>query len=162
MNDKTAFLQITSWVGISIGATHVYGSLRIQDESFEVECPLTPKEAKYLNKTSGISYAMYRVGEMDTRISTITKAHKAGIKLFLEKRKDEVVLLTGSSYASSHYEEVLWMEDKETMETLNSVREEIEELYKLWDDPCDERGYKEATVEWDRIFETYCNGEDVT
>jgi hypothetical protein len=50
---KLAYLDITSWVGISIGAEHFYGNLIMGDNKIELMREITIHEAVALDKKDG-------------------------------------------------------------------------------------------------------------
>ena len=102
MNPKFIVINVTSWVGISIGAEHYYASycpyldtegwdiqLSEVDEwsasTWEVHCklerPLTESDAKSLNKKENWrGMFRYKVGDMSDRFDTIKQIVQAATK----------------------------------------------------------------------------------
>ena len=55
---KTVYLTVSSWVGVSIGATHTYGRLTCESHKDEVDVqrPITAAEAREQNKRDRAMY----------------------------------------------------------------------------------------------------------
>lgn len=60
--DRIVYLEISSWVGISLGATHCYGDLWSNGERYPMRKKLTPREAIALNKKH--EWDQYRGGDL--------------------------------------------------------------------------------------------------
>ena len=70
--DKFVVLEITSWQGMSLGATHYYGKLKGYDERgdalfVDIEKPLTEKESKRLSEKDDCTY---RAGTLTSRFDS--------------------------------------------------------------------------------------------
>jgi hypothetical protein len=61
---KIVYLEITTWQGISIGATHYYGQLTGRGmESIDLEYTITSAQAARLNKTDEQSWG-WKAGDL--------------------------------------------------------------------------------------------------
>lgn len=89
---KAAHLQIDSWAGISLGASHFYGNLRFEDDRKELTYKLTAAQAARLDDG-------YQAGDSTERFFTeeavIERALSAWQRLF---PRAKVLLLGNSSY----------------------------------------------------------------
>jgi hypothetical protein len=128
--DNIAHLNITSWVGISIGAVHVYGKLRYKDWDYiEIKRVLTQAEANKINKKEDMINATYhyRKGDECGRFDTEKEIIDLTIKL-LEKKYPQVDLLLSSDGASVSVNKAFWGKDKKLVNRINELYEEADKL----------------------------------
>lgn len=98
-------LDVTTWQGISIGATHWYCDLTVEEnnkkvEDIELKRPIGAAEAAALNKedkANGLLGSYHKRGNMTTGFMTKEAAIKAGVDYFKSKYKG---ILFDSGYAS--------------------------------------------------------------
>lgn len=128
--NRVVQLKITSYRGISLGATHFYGRLSYYTPKNEfmwdeVTHKLTVKEAKYLNGTDGLerSVVKFRAGQESGRFETKEQLIETAIEKF---RKSFVPhgykLLLGNDHADPC--EILWCEDKDLQFQLEELNEQ--------------------------------------
>jgi hypothetical protein len=129
---KSAFLDITSFTYIgSIGAEHYYGKIIFTDKSierFDLQHPLTQKEAIHLNKKDGDIkiFHRYKRGELSDRFETENDVINYGIKLFKEKYSDYILIL-GNNCARSAVPLIYWPNK------LNKLAVKINKLADKWE-----------------------------
>ena len=127
--DNIAHLDISSWVGISIGADHVYGKICYQGDEISVMRILTKEDAHRLNikdKTE-IGFAMYSEGEECKRFDTRSELIKKAIEIVKEKYPQVDLLLRGSG-ASVSCNEALWGKDQQKVDRINKLYREADKL----------------------------------
>lgn len=98
------WLEISTWVGICIGAQHFYGRLHENNRGpggnsgeTDVTHALTRKEAAYLNKkNSWTGFMAKKGGEMSRDFEAREQVYAAGIKLFRKQYPGDVILIVGS------------------------------------------------------------------
>lgn len=150
--EAEATLEITNWAGISIGATHFYAHIWIDNDKIELEAPLSAKEAKYLNKNDKYG-ARYKVGMMSSRIGTEKAARQAGLEYFLGHKKPHHKVLLVGDYATCDAQEILWMKDNKYMQKLNAMHGILEMMCGDSYDPYGEiQGYEELQKEWEDLY----------
>ena len=118
MNKVEVHLDITSWVGISIGATHSYGELHGLDEkenykTVRLKFPMTAGQAKRMNKKERFDfpgrkhYRNHQPGEItdcfETKEQIIEQAKSEWLEyfphgeiLYLGRWKDKVLVRRGA------------------------------------------------------------------
>lgn len=106
---QIVWLSISSWVGISIGAIHVYGKLIWKDtehRDLDLDHPMSGKDAAYYNKqmqARGYHSLKRKPGDaskdFDTRESVVVSAKKKAHELW---RGDCLMILGDGGSASAH------------------------------------------------------------
>lgn len=154
--DNIAYLHLTTFAGIAIGASHYYAELKMGDDSFDVTKKINAAEAKNLNR--GDDFNSYRVGMKCSRMISKDVALKWGIKLFHEKNVDDQfkVLIVGDRYISQA-SEILFMENKKHMKELNKMWSVIEQAYDKAYDPWEEfpNTFQASLDAWEKLFKKY-------
>jgi len=120
---RVVYLEITSWIGMSIGATHYYGELKCGDKKVDLLHPLTRKEAANLNKESLFDY-MYKAGENYPGYVNRDKLIKQAIKTFIDHFPTADILISGRSYCADPQEILVGPEDLK--EFVNSLVKEAD------------------------------------
>ena len=96
MTDKLVYLEITSWIGISIDAMHFYGSLKghINDDfrSIELLHALTIEEAKVVSKASSIRFSP---GDMYNGFLNKQDIINLALKIYKDRFPQAEVLVLG-------------------------------------------------------------------
>jgi len=95
MSDKIAVLEISSWMGISIGAEHYYGALWIHEERIEFKHRLTKVEVDERNTKD--STFRWRVGNSVSGFTTEKEIRLLAIEMC--KKDPKVKLLLEGRYA---------------------------------------------------------------
>ena len=151
---KTAYLEITTWVGSSIVwyAKHYYAKIRFGDGTVNVRCKLAKKETGKLNVESREDFfpgSKYRVGEETTRFSNKKKLIREAIKLFKKDPHGYDVLLEGDHCWADPMK--MLVGPKDVMGKANSLWE-LFERRKGWDCPEEEeKEVRKITNKWDKI-----------
>lgn len=103
------FLEIQSWVGLSIGAQHYYGKLGLSDRTLEwkerhekevqVQKPMTSKEAKERNKAEHIEGSSWRwkKGDMTHGFATEKELRERALVIWKEHFPEYNLLLEGTT-----------------------------------------------------------------
>ena len=145
---KIITLEITSWRGISFGATHYYAKLKWQDsnERFEigsrdVEHPLDQAGADALNEYDG--WDSYKPGDMSSRISSREDAIASGIKLARELHGDNILVRDGL-YSDAQPIRTVYAPTSEILAEFNKVE-------NAWFDIWDNAGYDPWSTHEDQL-----------
>lgn len=138
MSYVIAHLDITTWVGLSIGAQHYYVELIIDNpnakhgtDRIKIERPLTATEAIVMNleaKAQGYLSRMYKPGEMTQGYNSREDAIAAGIKYFNEHYQG--VLYDGDHCSCSAWKKaVVWPEEfTHIVKSMNKLADEFQAL----------------------------------
>lgn len=104
MKEKIAVVEITSWIGMSMGAEHYYGELWMHGKKIELKHRLTKAEALKRN-TKDPSFA-WRAGIMVSGFATEKKVRTIAVELC---RKDSgVKLLLEGMYAVADVQKAVY------------------------------------------------------
>jgi len=102
--DRIVYLDITSWQGMSIGATHYYGKLRgyigKEYKTVELEYTMTARDAARLNKIDrdpGFGDYFWAKGEKSSRFETEEKIEAVAIATYKAHYPDAIFLAVGDS-----------------------------------------------------------------
>lgn len=126
--DNVAHLNISSWVGISIGASHCYGNLHYNGEQIKINRILTQTNIDKLNGYDRNNvYGCYEVGDECGRFDTRQEIIDLAIKI-IKKDYPQVDLLLARDGASVSVNEVYWGKDKKLIDRINELYEEADEL----------------------------------
>lgn len=91
------YLEISSWIGISIGAIHFYGKMKCSDgdefKSIEMLHPLTISQARELNKNE--KYRLYDAGDMYYGYDSKNEIRKQAIETYKDLFPGATVLIEG-------------------------------------------------------------------
>ncbi len=115
------YLDVSSYVGISIGADHYYGHLKYNDQKIELKHRLTQKEADLLNKKDGNNYNRYKKGALSERFDTEEQVEKIAIKTWKQHFPDANILIKGSD---------VYIEPQPCIDGLKVIKDKINRLYK--------------------------------
>lgn len=124
-----AHLNISSWVGISIGANHCYGKLNYQDEDrIEIKRILTQADVDKLNEYDRNDvFGKYKVGDECERFDTEQEIIDLAIKI-IENDYPQVDLLLARDGASVSVNEAYWGKDQKVVDRINELYKEADEL----------------------------------
>ena len=121
-------LNISSWVGLSIGAVHTYGKLYFKDDRVEIKKKLTQIEADILNiKEDTKTFGGYQEGDMCSRFDNEKEVIDLAIKL-IEKEYPQVDLLLSGNRSSVSVNEAFWGKDKKLVDKINELYKEADSL----------------------------------
>jgi hypothetical protein len=139
------FIEITTWMGMSLGAIHYYGELKgykSEDEGSRIgivlEHGLTQREATVLNKAGDFHYALYKKGAMYRGFSSKEEIIELGLKVWKEYFPNATILILGRNYAAEPQKVLVGPPNY--MEKVNAWVEQfphgdwIEESYKIADE----------------------------
>jgi len=139
------FVEITTWQGISLGATHYYGYLRgylhENDQhihEIELKHPLTQREATKLNKNSGFDYIIFEKGDMYPGFDDIKEIVDLAIKTWKEYFPNACVLVLGKAVHAEPQEILIgphdYMEKINVWTKLAPKGDWTKEWYKIADE----------------------------
>lgn len=139
---KLYTVNITTFRGVSIGAVHYYGEIKISDRddplfNYSITRELTDKQARELNKMDPTTPAFARLargsatGRFDTREDIKKEAIKIFEKMDIAEEDDILVLTDTSSYWDSPGEFVFGREElKEAWKGVGNQGDKYELLEK--------------------------------
>jgi hypothetical protein len=147
---KIGFLEVSSWAGISIGASHVYGKLLFKSDDEErgrldITRELTQELAEELNKKDSWADWTDYVGEPTNRFDDLPSLRAAAAKLAEEKNLS--VLLEGSPVYVMAFP-VVWVKDQEGKEGVLSEMETLRKEFERLEDKEDYSGSEKVHDEW--------------
>jgi len=151
-------LEITSWQGLSLGATHYYAHLKYYDENGEyqndeITFTLNKQEAEKLSLKDRFaleSWMAYKEGQETGRFDSRKKAIKHGIKRFRQLANENDILLLGSFSCGDPQEVLICPEPYKTW--LNAVYKTAKRI-GFWDK--DEDAMSRVYDEWKKIMKEY-------
>jgi hypothetical protein len=154
---EITYLEIGCWKGF--GGEHYWGQVKYKDHTikgWDVEHPLSAKEAKYLNKkdeTSGFS--RHKPGEMSERFETREELVAFTAKE-VKKRHPESVLVVGSVCSASPHEIVMAPERfKSRVKVMNKMWVKFESLYGDRTVPSDEKLADKLSDDWCDLLDSF-------
>lgn len=124
--DNVAYVNISSYSGISIGATHYYGKLEYNDQFEELNYEMTKDQAQKFCAKDPSDLFTYREGETTTRFDTRDSVIAVALGRIKEYPDIEILLEGGKQSAS--VQEVVWAKDKVVMDKINKLYEEADAL----------------------------------
>jgi len=148
--DKIAYLEISSWAGISINAEHHYGKLVCGNDSVELLRPLSKTDAAYLNKKNQAS--CYSEGMEDNRWDFPSQLMGAALDRLSDLFPSAVLLICGSS-STLDPQEPVWAISSKALGRLQRIYVVWEEI-DGWDGH-NERRAKLWADRWDRTLEQF-------
>ena len=102
------YLEISSWKGIGIGASHSYGSLWNNGKTVVLMRILTKKEANRLNGCDGCKvFGTYRKGMKTERFNTVSSIIRLAKRQYRTFFPDSTVLLRGKHYCPEEAKVIL-------------------------------------------------------
>lgn len=150
-------LEITSWQGISIGATHYYGRITFpfeeKEKDIELGFQLTETDVRNLNRKERDFYALsyrtrYHVGERSIRFDTQEEIKKVAIEYYGEHLKNKYPLFVCGESGVIEPQEILGSnfessKQKELVKKINTIAKKYDydddgdtkynlNLYKEW------------------------------
>lgn len=154
-NKYCVFLEISSWVGISGGAIHVYGKLVGHDTNgkrvnIELERPIGQEEAKALNQKDygkDAYLCMWDEGDTTIRFNTVQELHTFAKKGFKENFPNGKVLIEGRSYALDP--ELILVAPAELKRKANTILKAVEKCGR-WEG--DEKLMEKLSNEWENLL----------
>ncbi len=145
---KFVYLEITSWVGLSIGAEHYYGKLIIsgtREKSVDLTKKLSDRECFYLNKKDSLSGIIrWKAGQTTKRFNTEADLERLAIKIWKKKYPKYDALLEGRSSILDPQKPL----DARKKVVLNKLR-------KFWIDAEATGGYEGDEKAMDKISDEY-------
>lgn len=124
---QTAYLDITTWVGLSPGAEHYYGTLKGPDgENHDVWDSLTAEAARQRNRLENVTH--YEAGDETRRFATKTALREAAVAQFKEKYPNKVILVEGSR--STLMPQLVLVGPRPYKHAVNKLYRRIEILYR--------------------------------
>jgi len=136
-----AYIEISSWIGYSHDAVHVYAKLVVDSDRIEIETPLNQKEVNYLNRKE--NYEAYKKGDLSTRFRSEKDVVSTVLKSYLTKNIDFIML--GSPIIAEPQKIVYVRNNKFDIEVANDIWKEFDPLD--WDE-----NEKEKELLWERWF----------
>lgn len=126
--DNRVTLEISCWKGISLGATHYYGSLVGYNNEeycrYDIEKVMTQADAKRLSKKDSFKY---REGNKTTRFETKEEIRQLALAQWKQLFPNGTVLLEGrSAYADP--QKCLAATNQGLFEQLNALWKEYEKI----------------------------------
>lgn len=138
MKTKSATVELSSFVGISFGATHTYAKLCYYDDDseytrIELEHPISTSEARVLNKIEresgyGPPYFLRKAGDLYYGFSSEDDACAFAVKYVNEHFPDISLIFVDESSAAC-FKKVLWAKDEGLQAKLNALWMLNETLY---------------------------------
>lgn len=89
------YLEITTWVGVGIGAMHYYGSLKDRDNTVELKTILTQKQATQMNRLR--DYNDYKKGDEYSGFWSQDEVRKEAVKQWKAQFPHSTLLIEGRS-----------------------------------------------------------------
>jgi len=138
-------LYITSFIGVSPGAVHYYGSLKSK-KSIELKKKVKQSDLKALNG----SHPTYRVGNITTRFNSEKEIIRLAIKTYKEHFKNATVLCLGNT---------TFIEPKKILDAPKGVKTKANALYRkadklgMWENKNKDDEMEKLTKEWYEIVE---------
>lgn len=142
---KILHLKITTWAGISIGATHYYGDILFPYEehkdSHRLRFILAKRDVILLNKKERMYASTFRttyvVGEESERFDTKEEIEKTGIKYYEENLKKKYAILVLGDTGVIEPKKIIVHNCKSSRQL--KLIESINEIAKQYDyeDACD-------------------------
>ena len=153
---KTVFLDIRSWVGMSIGATHYYAHLQCGKVRKELKYPMTASQAARINKLDNVrpgSFGAYDKGEESSRFFTMDELIFRARQVWKnEEYFPGGQLLIEGDPSVYDPQTVLWCEDLEFMRLANKLVAWAERI-GWWDK--NEKQMKRVEKNWEWLCNKY-------
>jgi hypothetical protein len=132
MNNKIAILEISSWIGISIGAQHFYASLCYYDQKnqyqkMDLTRKLSAKEIKELNKADSYLGLYHKIGEDYKSFNTSEQTRIVAIKYVIKFLHSIEILLEGRSAVAS-VQKCIYAKDNKTKIKINKLYDRANKL----------------------------------
>jgi hypothetical protein len=99
MNENIVYLEVSSWTGISIGATHYYGKLTCGDKRVDVKYKLDSTKASMLNRKDRVK--TYRVGDDTNRFDSEHDVIEKALPIWRSFFPKGILLIKGSPSTAS-------------------------------------------------------------
>lgn len=151
------YLEITSFYGTSLGATHYYGKLKDEDmrRSEEIVGVLTSVDAERLNKKDNVD--TFEAGDAKWRFDTEEEIIDIALATYKQHFPEADTLILGRSVYRAP-QKILDMPSQETMQRANAIFEAYEKIpleYKhgFYDYTLANRKKADAlTVKWEKVL----------
>ena len=164
---KILHVKITTWAGMSVGATHYYGDIVFPYEDHKDDIKLTflltKRDVLLLHKKERMYAPSYRtkyiIGEESSRFDTKEEIEKAGIKYYEENLKKKYLLLVRGDSGIIEPQKILAYNCKKPLQI--KLIEEINTLASQYDydDDCDTKHNVTVSVQWRPLWKEL-TGED--
>lgn len=139
------YLEITSWIGTSLGAEHFYGKLRCSSKEIDIMKKLSAEDARLLNEKD--QYTAYTKGTLSSRFETRDEIIYRARKIWKKEFPGARVLILGRS-ACCDPQEVLVGPSKEFVRKANKLYNEYRKVG--WNTDLQET--QRICDEWDELF----------
>ena len=157
---KILHLKITTWAGMSIGATHYYGDILFpydkHKEDIKLSFILTKRDVLLLHKKERMYALSYRtkyiIGEESSRFDTKEEIEKAGIKYYEENLKKKYSILVLGDSGIMEPQKILAYNCKSPQQI--KLIEKINEIALQYDheDACDTKHNVTLSVQWKPLW----------
>jgi hypothetical protein len=157
---KILHVEITTWAGMSIGATHYYGKIEFpyddHKDSIELNFILTKRDVILLNKKERMYAPTFRtkyiIGEPSSRFDTKEEIERAGIKYYEENLKKEYSLLVLGGKGVIEPQKIIAYNCKSSsqiklIEKINKIAEQYD-----YDDDCDTDHNEALNKKWKPLW----------
>ncbi len=94
MEDRFAWLEISSYIGVSYGARHYYGELRYGDERVQLKYRMSAADATRLNKAHG--WKGYRAGGLSEHFDSKEQVIALAVETYKTHFPDAILLVQGN------------------------------------------------------------------
>ncbi len=94
LEDRFAWLEITSYIGVSYGARHYYGELRYGDERVQLKHRMSAADAARLNKAHG--WKGYRAGGLSEHFDSKDQVIALAVETYKTHFPGAILLVQGN------------------------------------------------------------------
>jgi len=154
---NAAWLDITTWVGIGLGATHYYGTISTRrhwgkhgETKWEVDRKISRAEAIELNKAEGTAYSQYRAGQLTVRFSSEEQLLEYAADTFrnkVQKQYPNVKYLILGSTGIIDPQPIIVGDGSADVATVNELAERAEKI-GFWES---EKEMKKIAKKWEKL-----------
>ena len=144
MTMKVAYLNISTWEGISVGACHFYGSLSCGKKTIDIERVLTKSTASRLNQKRAKDLLPYEKGSETALFLSSASVRRRAIATFREHFPKANILVEGRRSV---------VEPQPVLVGPESLKEQVNAWCKRKHDlDCSEDEWDEICDVWELIF----------
>lgn len=154
VHNHVCYLEVSSWVGIGIGAEHYYGELHFQNNMIRLEYRLTQRQATRQNKKMG-EPGLFRKGDLYTGFDSPDDLSEFAKSVYKECFPEALVLVQGRHAVSGPH---LVIDAPGEIEFQANKVYEKARVIGFWDDRKNDDLMDEITAEWDEIVRSVVKG----
>lgn len=124
------YLEISSWIGMSLGAMHFYGTMRTgydndgNHQKIDMRRPLTSAQAKELNKAHDVKF--YKAGSLYQGYDTRDEIRQQALATYKDLFPGATILVEGSSAVADP--QPILDGPKDIMDFVNELVRQAEEI----------------------------------